>query len=39
VLVQARIAKGSKYAADVGAVVARKLVDKTNAPVDDGSDE
>jgi hypothetical protein len=37
--VQARIAKGSKYAADVGAVVARKLVDKTNAPVDDGSDE
>ena len=39
VLVRARIAMGSKYAAEAEAVVARKLVDKTNAPVDDGSDE
>jgi hypothetical protein len=39
VLVQARIARGSKYAADAESVVARKLVDKTNPPVDDGSDE
>ena len=38
VLVQARIAKRSKYA-DADAVVARKLVDKTNRPVADGSDE
>jgi hypothetical protein len=34
VLVQARVAKGTEYAADAEAVVARKLVDKTNAPVE-----
>jgi hypothetical protein len=35
VLVQARLAKGTEYAADAGAVVARKLVDKTNPLVED----
>jgi hypothetical protein len=37
VLVQARVAKGTEYAAGLSAVpvVARKLVDKTNAPVED----
>jgi hypothetical protein len=35
VLVQARLAKGTDYAADAGAVVARKLVDKTNPLVED----
>jgi hypothetical protein len=34
VLVQARVAKGTEYAAAAEAVVARKLVDKTNAPVE-----
>ena len=34
VLVQARIAKGTAYAEDAEAVVARKLVDKTNPPVE-----
>jgi hypothetical protein len=33
VLVKARIAKGTTYAADGDAVVARKLVDKSNPPV------
>ena len=35
VLVQARAAKRTKYAEDAEAIVARKLVDKTNAPVED----
>ena len=35
VLVQARVAKRTKYAEDAEAIVARKLVDKTNAPVED----
>jgi ABC-type amino acid transport substrate-binding protein len=34
VLVQARIAKGTEYAAGGEAVIARKLVDKTNPPVE-----
>jgi hypothetical protein len=34
VLVQARLAKGTTYAEDAEAVVARKLVDKTNPPVE-----
>jgi len=33
VLVRARAAKGTRYAADGGAVVARKLVDTSNPPV------
>jgi hypothetical protein len=35
VLVQARVARRTKYADDGDAVSARKLVDKTNAPVED----
>ena len=35
VLVQARVARRTKYAEDAEAIAARKLVDKTNAPVDD----
>jgi hypothetical protein len=35
VLVQARVAKRTKYAEDAEAIAARKLVDKTNAPVED----
>jgi hypothetical protein len=35
VLVQARVAKRTKYTEDGEAIVARKLVDKTNAPVED----
>jgi hypothetical protein len=35
VLVQARMAKRTKYAEDAGAIAARKLVDKTKAPVED----
>jgi ABC-type amino acid transport substrate-binding protein len=35
VLVQARIAKGTDYAAGGDAVTARKLVDKTHPPVED----
>lgn len=35
VLVTARIARSTKYAAGAEAVVARKLVDKSNAPVED----
>jgi hypothetical protein len=34
VLVQARVAEGTEYGAAAEAVVARKLVDKTNAPVE-----
>jgi hypothetical protein len=34
VLVQARVAKRTKYAADAEPIVARKLVDKTSAPED-----
>ena len=37
VLVQARIAKRTEYAEGVDAIPARKLVDKTNAPVEDGA--
>ena len=33
VLVQARVAKRTKYAEDAEAIAARKLVDKTNRPV------
>jgi hypothetical protein len=35
VLVQARVAKRTKYAEEAEAIAARKLVDKTNAPVED----
>jgi hypothetical protein len=35
VLVQARVAKRTKHAEDAEAIAARKLVDKTNAPVED----
>ena len=35
VLVQARVARRTKYAEDAEAIAARKLVDKTNAPVED----
>ena len=35
VLVQARVAKRTKHAEDAEAIGARKLVDKTNAPVED----
>jgi hypothetical protein len=35
VLVQARVARRTKYADGADAIVARKLVDKTNAPVED----
>jgi hypothetical protein len=35
VLVQARVARRTKYAEGADAIVARKLVDKTNAPVED----
>jgi hypothetical protein len=35
VLVQARVAKRTTYAEDAEAIAARKLVDKTNAPVED----
>ena len=35
VLVQARAAKRTTYAEDAEAIAARKLVDKTNAPVED----
>jgi hypothetical protein len=35
VLVQARIVRRTKYVAAADAIVARKLVDKTNAPVED----
>ena len=35
VLVQARVAKRTKYADDAEAIAARKLVDKTNAPAED----
>jgi hypothetical protein len=37
VLVLARIAKGTEYAEGADAIVARKLVDKTNPPVEDGA--
>jgi hypothetical protein len=39
VLVQARVAKGTKYAEDGVAISARKLVDKTNAPVENEGTE
>ena len=39
VLVQARLARGTEFAADAEAVVARKLVDKTNPPVEDDETE
>jgi hypothetical protein len=35
VLVQARVVRRTKYVAAAAAIVARKLVDKTNAPVED----
>jgi ABC-type amino acid transport substrate-binding protein len=35
VLVQARAARGTEFAADVEAIVARKLVDQTHPPVED----
>jgi hypothetical protein len=35
VLVQARVARRTEYAQDAPAIAARKLVDKTNAPVED----
>jgi hypothetical protein len=39
VLVQARVAKRTKYAEDAEAIAARKLVDKTNAPVEEEGTE
>ena len=39
VLVQARVAKRTKYTEDADAITARKLVDRTNAPVADEHDE
>ena len=38
VLVQARVARRTKYADDGQAITARKLVDRTNAPSDDDGD-
>jgi hypothetical protein len=38
VLVQARVARRTKYAEGGDAIIARKLVDKTNAPVEDGTE-
>ena len=39
VLVQARVAKRTKYAEDAEAIAARKLVDKTNRPVEEEAPE
>lgn len=39
VLVQARVAKRTKYAEDAEAIAARKLVDKTNRPVEEEGPE
>ena len=39
VLVQARVARRTKYAKDGAALAARKLVDKTNRPVEDEGPE
>jgi hypothetical protein len=39
VLVQARVAKRTKHAEDAEAIAARKLVDKTNRPVEDEGPE
>lgn len=39
VLVQARVARRTKYAEDAEAISARKLVDKTNAPVENEDTE
>jgi carbohydrate-selective porin OprB len=38
VLVQARVAKRTKFEEGAEAIAARKLVDKTNPPVDDSTD-
>ena len=38
VLVQARVVRRTKYAEGAEAIVARKLVDKTNPPVEDSTD-
>ena len=39
VLVQARVAKRTKYAEDAEAIAARKLVDRTNRPVEEEGPE